>query len=259
MPWRSERTGVDGRELLQRLDQAADLRAGQPVVAVAAVRLDGEQAGVGQLAQVAAGGGGADARLGGQPAGRQGATVVEGEQDPAAPGVGDQRPDGGDVGVAGGGLRGRGPLCRGGFHAFHATTGTLRPAPKYRVVTLAGRERGETTVRRPARRKESEAMVLHGIRTQMTRHSETGGPAPAAAPGPGAPARTAAHATAPAPPDAAPARPDPDSGDPHRWAIMAVLGAVAFMAQLDFFIVNVSLDGIGASFPGAGLSRCRGC
>jgi len=39
--------------------------------------------------------------------------------------------------------------------------------------------------------------------------------------------------------------------------ILAVLGAVAFMAQLDFFIVNLALAGIGASFPGssgAGLS-----
>jgi MFS family permease len=32
---------------------------------------------------------------------------------------------------------------------------------------------------------------------------------------------------------------------------MAVLGAVAFMAQLDFFIVNVALDGIGRSFAGS--------
>jgi EmrB/QacA subfamily drug resistance transporter len=37
----------------------------------------------------------------------------------------------------------------------------------------------------------------------------------------------------------------------HRWGILAVLGIVAFMAQLDFFIVNVALDGIGKSFPGA--------
>jgi EmrB/QacA subfamily drug resistance transporter len=40
-------------------------------------------------------------------------------------------------------------------------------------------------------------------------------------------------------------------GHPRKWAIMAVLGAVAFMAQLDFFIVNVALDGIGTSFSGA--------
>jgi EmrB/QacA subfamily drug resistance transporter len=32
---------------------------------------------------------------------------------------------------------------------------------------------------------------------------------------------------------------------------MTVLGAVAFMAQLDFFIVNVALDGIGKSFAGS--------
>jgi EmrB/QacA subfamily drug resistance transporter len=35
---------------------------------------------------------------------------------------------------------------------------------------------------------------------------------------------------------------------------MAVLAAVAFMAQLDFFIVNVALDGIGHSFPGSSES-----
>jgi len=42
-----------------------------------------------------------------------------------------------------------------------------------------------------------------------------------------------------------------EEGKPHRWGIFAVLGAVAFMAQLDFFIVNVALEGIGKSFPGA--------
>jgi EmrB/QacA subfamily drug resistance transporter len=41
---------------------------------------------------------------------------------------------------------------------------------------------------------------------------------------------------------------------PNRWGILAVLGAVAFMAQLDFFIVNVALDGIGKSFPGSSES-----
>ncbi|WP_164662891.1 MFS transporter [Streptomyces sp. S1A1-7] len=35
---------------------------------------------------------------------------------------------------------------------------------------------------------------------------------------------------------------------------MAVLGAVAFMAQLDFFVVNVALDGIGQSFPGTSVA-----
>ena len=35
---------------------------------------------------------------------------------------------------------------------------------------------------------------------------------------------------------------------------MTVLGAVSFMAQLDFFIVNVALDGIGKSFPGSTAS-----
>jgi len=66
------------------------------------------------------------------------------------------------------------------------------------------------------------------------------------------PRRTVAAATPPAMPD-----PDADTGNPRRWKIMWVLGAVAFMAQLDFFVVNVALDGIGKSFPGsnvAGLS-----
>ncbi|MGW3448371.1 MFS transporter [Streptomyces sp. NPDC001076] len=45
-----------------------------------------------------------------------------------------------------------------------------------------------------------------------------------------------------------------DGGHPRRWSIMAVLGAVAFMAQLDFFVVNVALDGIGRSFPGTGVA-----
>ncbi|GCE38796.1 Drug resistance transporter EmrB/QacA subfamily [Rhodococcus wratislaviensis] len=42
----------------------------------------------------------------------------------------------------------------------------------------------------------------------------------------------------------------PETGHPRRWGVMAVLGAVASMAQLDFFVVNVALDGIGQSFPG---------
>ncbi|MER7927307.1 MFS transporter [Streptomyces sp. NPDC096057] len=46
-----------------------------------------------------------------------------------------------------------------------------------------------------------------------------------------------------------------ESGHPRRWSIMAVLGAVAFMAQVDFFVVNVALDGIGRSFPGAGFAN----
>jgi EmrB/QacA subfamily drug resistance transporter len=48
--------------------------------------------------------------------------------------------------------------------------------------------------------------------------------------------------------------PEAEQGNPRKWAIMAVLGAVAFMAQLDFFIVNVALDGIGKSFAGSSES-----
>jgi EmrB/QacA subfamily drug resistance transporter len=45
-----------------------------------------------------------------------------------------------------------------------------------------------------------------------------------------------------------------DAGDPRRWAILAVLCAVSFMAQLDFFIVNVALASMGHAFSGASLS-----
>ena len=50
-----------------------------------------------------------------------------------------------------------------------------------------------------------------------------------------------------------------DEGHPARWWILAVLAAVAFMAQLDLFIVNVALPVIGRSFPARRCRRCRGC
>jgi EmrB/QacA subfamily drug resistance transporter len=59
------------------------------------------------------------------------------------------------------------------------------------------------------------------------------------------------HSSAVAPSNTGPGS---DTGNPRRWAIMWVLGAVAFMAQLDFWIVNVALDGIGESFPGSSES-----
>jgi EmrB/QacA subfamily drug resistance transporter len=46
----------------------------------------------------------------------------------------------------------------------------------------------------------------------------------------------------------------PEEGHPARWWIMAVLAAVAFMAQLDLFIVNVALPVIGRSYAGSSLS-----
>ena len=73
-------------------------------------------------------------------------------------------------------------------------------------------------------------------------------------------ARTAAAATAQTP-RAAPvpggSRPDAthaDEGHPARWLILTVLAAVAFMAQLDLFIVNVALPVIGQSYRGSTLS-----
>jgi EmrB/QacA subfamily drug resistance transporter len=42
-----------------------------------------------------------------------------------------------------------------------------------------------------------------------------------------------------------------DGGHPRRGRILAVLAAVAFMAQLDLFIVNVAVPSMGRSFGGA--------
>jgi EmrB/QacA subfamily drug resistance transporter len=71
--------------------------------------------------------------------------------------------------------------------------------------------------------------------------------------------RTAAH-TAPAVAGAGLA-PSPqatdaqeDTGHPKRWWILTVLAAVAFMAQLDLFIVNIALPAIGTSYRGSDLS-----
>jgi EmrB/QacA subfamily drug resistance transporter len=42
-------------------------------------------------------------------------------------------------------------------------------------------------------------------------------------------------------------------GHPRRWGILAVLAAVAFMAQLDLFIVNIAVPAMSRSFDGASL------
>ncbi|GLW09097.1 MFS transporter [Microtetraspora sp. NBRC 13810] len=52
-----------------------------------------------------------------------------------------------------------------------------------------------------------------------------------------------------------PGAPADGAGHPGRWGVMCVLGAVSFMAQLDFFIVNVALAGIGKTFPGSTVSE----
>ena len=62
----------------------------------------------------------------------------------------------------------------------------------------------------------------------------------------------AAHAAHPAPPQ--PQAVEADTGHPRRWWILTVLAAVAFMAQLDLFIVNIALPSIGASYRGSDLS-----
>ena len=45
-----------------------------------------------------------------------------------------------------------------------------------------------------------------------------------------------------------------DVGHPRKWGVLAVLAAVAFMAQLDLFIVNVAVPAMGRSFAGANLA-----
>jgi EmrB/QacA subfamily drug resistance transporter len=45
-----------------------------------------------------------------------------------------------------------------------------------------------------------------------------------------------------------------ESGHPRRWVILAVLAAVAFMAQLDLFIVNIAIPAMAGSFGGSSLS-----
>src|SRR3984957_2539118 len=42
-------------------------------------------------------------------------------------------------------------------------------------------------------------------------------------------------------------------GHPRKWVILVVLAAVAFMAQLDLFIVNIAVPAMGRSFTGASL------
>jgi EmrB/QacA subfamily drug resistance transporter len=57
-------------------------------------------------------------------------------------------------------------------------------------------------------------------------------------------------AGSPAPPRSEPS----EEGHPRRWLVLAVLAAVAFMAQLDLFIVNIAVPAMGHSFGGVGLS-----
>ncbi|MGI8713454.1 MAG: MFS transporter [Solirubrobacteraceae bacterium] len=45
-----------------------------------------------------------------------------------------------------------------------------------------------------------------------------------------------------------------DEGHPRKWTVLAVLATVAFMAQLDLFIVNVAVPAMGRSFHGDSLS-----
>lgn len=45
-----------------------------------------------------------------------------------------------------------------------------------------------------------------------------------------------------------------ERGHPRKWTVLIVLAAVAFMAQLDLFIVNIAVPAMGRSFHGTSLS-----
>jgi hypothetical protein len=74
--------GRGGGDTRERLDQLRDLRAGEPVIAVAALGDDGEQARVDEPPEVLAGGRRRDARLRGEHPGRQRAPVPERQKHP---------------------------------------------------------------------------------------------------------------------------------------------------------------------------------
>jgi EmrB/QacA subfamily drug resistance transporter len=61
--------------------------------------------------------------------------------------------------------------------------------------------------------------------------------------------------TTTSPPPAGTTLANDDVGHPRRWVIMVVLSAVAFMAQLDLFIVNVAIPALGHSFRNQGLGN----
>jgi EmrB/QacA subfamily drug resistance transporter len=54
--------------------------------------------------------------------------------------------------------------------------------------------------------------------------------------------------------EAPPATAAASEGYPRKWLVLAVLATVAFMAQLDLFIVNIAVPAMSRSFGGAGLS-----
>jgi EmrB/QacA subfamily drug resistance transporter len=67
-------------------------------------------------------------------------------------------------------------------------------------------------------------------------------------------AESAATSSRPAVAAAAAGPAGPAGGTSRKWWVLAVLASVAFMAQLDLFIVNIALPSMTASFRGAGLS-----
>ena len=109
-----------GGEAGERLEDAFDVGAGQPVVPVAALLRSGDQAVGEQDRQVIADGGGGDSGFFGQPPGRQRPAIGQCYQDPDPPGVGEGHGDVRQVGLS----------CCGCGHVSDARRETLRPALK---------------------------------------------------------------------------------------------------------------------------------
>lgn len=110
-----------GSEASEGLEDAFDIRAGQPVVAVTALLPDGDQAVVEQDRQVIADGRGGDPGFLGQPPGRQRPPVSQGHQHPDPPGVGEGHRDVRQVGVS------SGCACCGCGHDSDARRGCFDP------------------------------------------------------------------------------------------------------------------------------------
>jgi len=93
--------GRGGSQPGQCFEQFTDLRAGHPVITVAAMAFHVEQPGLDQFGQVRAGGRGGYPGLGRQRGGGQGAAVAESEEHLGPARVGQHAGHRGDVGVSG--------------------------------------------------------------------------------------------------------------------------------------------------------------
>ena len=126
LPQRSDRRGR--RHLRERLEQLAAVRAGQPVVPVAALGQHLEQPGVREPGEMAGRRRRGDPRLARQHARGKGAPVAEREQDPRAGRLGEERAQRREVGVSGMGGMGHPSTVAPGRHARPAVLRRLERA-----------------------------------------------------------------------------------------------------------------------------------